>query len=178
MTNKIFNFQYLIFNPRKGMTLFVSISIISILMLIIYSLVNIVTKSTQFAGMGRESQYAYYAAESGLECAIYWDTVSDEFATSSPGAINCANQTREVGNPSSPINVAGTTTVVSTRIGGGGNSNPMSIFHINYGNTCAIVTVLKYYVGPNPATHIKSRGYNTCNTNSLRRLERGIEVTY
>jgi Tfp pilus assembly protein PilX len=177
MIKKFFKFQSRICDSRRGMTLFISISIVSILLMIIYSLVSIVIKGTQFAATGRESQYAYYAAESGLECAIYWDTEADAFATSSGAVtIRCANQDRD--NGLNKPNIVGTTTIVSTRIGGGGDANPMSIFHIGYGGPCAIVTVLKYYSGPDLITHIKSRGYNTCNTSSSRRLERGVEAKY
>ena len=80
--------------------------------------------------------------------------------------------------------ILGTTT--STRIGGGGPSNPISTFgfvmnQAGQGNNpvshCAIVTVYKYYVGARLWTYVKSRGYNTCAA-SNQRVERGIEVTY
>jgi hypothetical protein len=54
--------------------------------------------------------------------------------------------------------------------------NPSSIFQLNFPKGCAIVTVTKTY-SPNTTT-IESRGYNTCDTSSLRRFERAIRVTY
>ena len=45
------------------------------------------------SGTGRDSQYAFYAANTGIECAMYWDlqassTDSFVFATSSDTSIN------------------------------------------------------------------------------------------
>ncbi len=74
--------------------------------------------------------------------------------------------------------IMGTSTL--TRIGGGGSSNPTSVFGfiMNTGSNpvshCTIVTVTK---NTNGTTYVKSRGYNTCASNP-RRIERGIEVTY
>jgi hypothetical protein len=54
----------------------------------------------------------------------------------------------------------------------------------NQGNNlvpyCAVVTVTKVYEG-SPLilkTYVKSRGYNTCDTNNPMRVERGIEISY
>jgi Tfp pilus assembly protein PilX len=192
MINKILNYK-----KQKGMTLFISIVIMAILLFISFAVMSIALKATLFASSGRDSEFAFYAADSGLECAIYWDLRyqtdsgnpnkrDSAFATSSyptealPRTIYCAGK----GIAGTGQTLYGTTTL--SRIGLGGNSNPTSVFGflLNPANTppesssCAVVTVLKYYDGSNLKTYIKSRGYNTCDLNNKRRMERGVEVTY
>lgn len=163
---------------NKGMTLFIAVTVMAILLLISYAVANIALKGTQFATSGRDSQFAFYAADAGLECALYWDSKLDSFATSTSGSpISCGGSSL-----ANNAIISGTTTL--TRIGGGGDANQTSVFGftMNVSGTnpvphCAIVTIRKYYVGQNLTTYIKSRGYNTCDDNP-RRVERGIEVTY
>jgi hypothetical protein len=165
---------------QRGMTIFIAVVIMSLLLFISFAMVNITLKGTLFASSGRDSQYAFYAADAGMECAVYWDSMFEpsKFATSTSGSsITCALNTITTGGT-----MYGTTT--AALIGGGGNANATSTFSfvMNQGadpvNYCAVVTVSKYYVGSVLKTYIKSRGYNTCDTSSLRRVERGVEVTY
>lgn len=170
--------------PAKwGMTVFIAVIIMSIMLLISFAVVNIAVKSSLFANSGRDSQYAFYGADAGLECALYWDSKFDSFATTTDGVprtISCAWQPT-TGSGSA---ISGTSTLA--RIGGGTDANPTSVFgfDLNSGSSanplryCAIVTVKKYYSGLNLMTYIKSRGYNTCDTSNPRRVERGVEVTY
>jgi hypothetical protein len=162
---------------NRGMTLFIAIIIMGILLFISFAVVNITMKSTLFASLGRDSQYAFYAADSGIECAIYWDSKFEpsKFATSTSGSpINCGGMAILDGQaiPGSAL---------PTMIGGGGIINPTSIFYfdMNRGSNpvpyCVIVTVTKNIDG---TTYIKSRGYNTCDIANIRRVERGVEVTY
>ncbi len=171
---------------NKGMTLFIAVVVMSILLFISFAVVNIAIKSNLFAGSGRDSQYAFYAADAGLECAFYWDSQFDAFATSTSGSpINCGGSIMTNND-----NISGTTSV-ATLIGGGTDADQTSKFGfvLNQGSNptnCAIVTVTKYYVDTTGdgnldaplMTKIKSRGYNTCDLTHPRRVERGIEVTY
>lgn len=161
------------------MTLFIAVTIMGILLFISFAVVSIALKGSIFATSGRDSQYAFYAADAGIECVVYWDTKFEpsKFATSTAGSITCAGQTVTT-NSQAPI--YGTST--NSLIGGGGNANPTSRFGLRFNlvgsnpvNSCAIVTVTK---NTNGTTYVKSRGYNTCSASDPRRLERGVEVTY
>jgi len=177
---------------NRGMTLFIAVVIMGILLFISFAVVNITIKGTLFASSGRDSQYAFYAANAGLECTLYWDSkyITDydadmnpiygsAFATSTASTITCATQTISTDSQTVPTNPP-----QFSLIGGGGDAKQTSIFYfdMNQGSNpvlyCAIVTVKKYYTGPDLITYIKSRGYNTCDTSNSRRVERGIEVTY
>jgi hypothetical protein len=169
---------------NKGMTLFIAIVIMGVLLFISFAVVNITIKGTLFASSGKDSQFAFYAADSGIECAVYWDSKFDKFATSTAGTITCAGLPVSTGDVIFNGLVA---TSTLARIGGGTDANQTSTFGMRFNlvgsnpiNSCAIVTVWKHYEGSPLVlkTRIKSRGYNTCDTSNPRRVERGVEVMY
>lgn len=101
------------------MTLFMAVTIMAILLFISFAVVNIAVKSTLFSSSGRDSQFAFYAADAGIECALYWDTKNDisKFDPTVPGSsINCAGSTLTAGST-----IIGTTT--QTVIGGAGSGS-------------------------------------------------------
>lgn len=160
---------------NKGFTLLIAIVTTSMLLLVSFVVINVVTKQLLLAYSGQESQHAFYAANSGIECATYWDLKNtggtSAFATSTPGSVTCNNQTVSTGSQTVQTNPT-----QSSRVGGGGVANPTSIFSINFTNGCAIVRVTK---AANGDTTIDSRGYNACGAAaSVRRFERGIQITY
>jgi Tfp pilus assembly protein PilX len=152
---------------EQGITLLISLIITGTLLLVATAIANIALKQATIAASGRESQYAFYAADSGAECALYWDvknpTGISAFATSTVTTINC-NQ--NLSNPSNP-----TPTSV------GGSMSGVSTFTLKFlpDTFCAVVTVTKDNDG---TTKIESLGYNTCDTTNPRRVERAVRVTY
>lgn len=159
---------------NKGFTLLIAIVVTSIMLLVSFVVTNIALKQIVLADAGVESQYAFYNADSGADCAIYWDLVnsgSSAFATSTTGNITCgSNSNITTGNQ--------TIQTVPTQlslIGGGGISNPTSIFQLDYTKGCAIVSVTKF---DNGNTTVSSKGYNTCDVDAIKRYERGITITY
>ncbi len=105
------------FNSSKGITLFIAVTIMAILLFISFAVVNISIKSTLFASAGRDSQLAFYAADAGLDCAIYWDSKFEpsKFAVNG-STISCGGTTITPGD-----SILGTSTPVS--IGAGGSSS-------------------------------------------------------
>ena len=166
------------------MTLFIAVSIMGILLFISFAVVNITIKSTLFDSSGRDSKFAFYAADAGLECALYWDSKFDAFSTSSHPLL--LDNTVYCGGSGIMTNQALYGTSTLGRIGLGGDANPTSRFsfivdyRLGVSSPCSVVTVYKYYTGSPLVlkTYIKSRGYNTCEMTNPRRVERGIEVTY
>jgi hypothetical protein len=175
---KKLNFLHLknnVTKAKRGFTLFIALIVSSLLLAIGFSLSTIILKQLIFANSGKESQLAFYAADSGAECALYWDrkdiggaTVFDgAFATSTTNKnIFCGTggaitpQTAEVGSfykeVSSDLLQATTTFYVDYS-----DSNPDNPNH----KACSKVTVFKWVdaiTGPIPLdkTQIDSRGYN------------------
>ncbi len=157
---------------EKGFTLLVAIVITSMLLLVSFVVVNVALKQLVLANAGIESQYAFYAADSGTECAVYWDlqdSTLSAFDPSTPGTISCNGQTVSTNSQSVP-----TIPAQQSQIGGGG-SDRTSTFSITFPKGCAIVEVTKNADG---TTTIDSRGYNTCVTSAPRRFERGVTLRY
>lgn len=145
----------------------------SLLMIVSFVVANVSLKQMILANSYEESQYAFYNAESGLECAQYWDFEmgGSQFDTATTtGRITCGGQIVTTG--SQTISPPGSGTSL---IGGGGVGNPTSIFSISFDKGCAIVRVTKELSGD---TTIDSRGYNDCTTGYRRRVERGVELSY
>jgi len=141
---------------KKGYALFTAIIITGMLVLIAYGTANLSIKQLLLSVTTADSHLAFYVADSGVECAMYWDLkngATSAFDATALGAVTCGN-----------------TTVTPTRVVSGGNAT--STFQIPVGTSCAIVVVAK--VGTN--TTIESKGYNTCGGGD--RLERAIRITY
>jgi|SRR3989344_1075525 len=158
---------------NEGFTLLISIVTTSLLLLVSFVVVNVSLKQLVAANVNQESQYAFYAADSGTECAVYWDLKNgpvSAFDISTPGVISCSRQNISTGSQTVPTNPP-----VQSRIGGGGAGNRTSIFSLNFTKGCAIVQVTK---NPDGSTTVDSRGYNTCNLSASRRFERGVTLQY
>lgn len=135
---------------ERGFTLLFAMLILTVVLSITSSVLNIMIKELKLSGAGRESQIAYYAAESGAECALYWVARGDVDGTNS-GTITCAGDSISV------------TADTAFEYDVSGNDDHPG---------CAIVRII-----PGSPVTIESRGYNTCDTSKLR-VERGIRVTY
>ncbi len=163
---------------NKGYTLLFAVLVSSIVLAVGISILSIGKKEFLLATASRESVLAFYAADTGFECALIRDSY---IATSSTAGISieCINQSITM-FPTFPNNDNGTG-LFTFDIRMGSNSK-----------SCAKVTVLKYYeLNSNlgiyaPASRIESRGYNTgwdtntntCSINSPNRVERAIRYTY
>lgn len=149
---------------EKGFTLFIAVIVMGTLLLIATGIVSLAVKQAFISASGRESQHAFYAADTGIECALYWDVQNpagiSAFATSTGSTIFC---NKDANNP-------GNTWVV-------GGSYTSVINHIDFlpDPYCAIVTVTK---GLDGSTEIESMGYNTCDPLNPRRVERAVRATY
>lgn len=172
-------------NTQRGFALLMAIVVTSTLLLIVFALSNISFKELILSYTGKESQVAFYAADSGMECALFWDTKNpggggdSAFATHTPSTIYCSGNTIQAGMPVPTVPPSG----LQSLVGGGGNGNSTSTFFINMdpGNDngpCVIVRVGKRYVGTKLQTTILSRGYNTCDLDNNRRLERALKAAY
>ncbi len=163
---------------QKGFTLLVAIVTTTLLFIVSFAIVDLALKLLVLAYSSQESQYAFYNAETGVECAIYWDlkntTGISAFDVDTPSTISCNNQTIQTGD-SLPTPPGG-----SALVGGGGAGNPQSVFVINnlQPKGCVVVFVTKYVAPSAYETKIDSYGYNSCSSGAIRRFERGVTITY
>src|SRR3989344_5483212 len=142
---------------NKGFTLFIAIIVMGTLLLVAAGITGLAVKQSLISSTGRESQYAFYAADNCMECALYWDVQNPSgisaFSTTTSSQITCNNQTMSVGG-----------VVTST-----------FTFNISPDPFCTTVTVTK---NPNNTTRIESKGYNTCDLSNPRRVERAVRASY
>ena len=61
------------YKKNKGFTLLMAIVTTSMLLVVSFFVVNVALKQLVISISNKESQYAFYNSESGLECATYWD---------------------------------------------------------------------------------------------------------
>lgn len=160
---------------ERGFTLIMAVLISSLLLAIGFSLANFAVKQLIISSTGRESQFAFYAADSGIECAFYWDFKygnQSAFATSSASVP-----------PSSGVNCNGQDVAASPWSVASISDRATTTFSFNFSPEpyCAVVSIGKW----GSTTTIESRGYNlgtvsgsSCTSDNPRRVERAIRVRY
>ncbi len=72
------------YKNKKGFALLFAVLISGLLITIGISIFNISIKELMISASIRDSQTAYYAADSAAECFFYWDTISDYFKYCEP----------------------------------------------------------------------------------------------
>ena len=155
---------------ERGFTLLLAVLVSSVLIALGSAIYDIVSKEIILSSAGRESQFSFYAADTGIECGLYHDLKNDLFATSSGATtVTCGGGapvalTRVVQS----VNSANDTLVTSFTFPIGGSAETLP---------CATVTVTRRAY-PTSTTIMESLGYNTCDTENPLRLERAIRVNY
>ncbi len=145
-------------STTEGFTLFIAIVITATLLLVSTGIISVAVKEAFLTTANRHSQEAFYAADTGIECVLYWDLKNSglsAFATSTPANISCNNQSFTVG-------------------GATGESRFTLIFPPN--KYCAELFVKTTNV--QPKTSIESLGYNDCDSSNPRRVQRALKATY
>jgi len=173
-------------NKREGFTILYSLLIISLLISISLGIFDITLRDFSLAQSAAESQVALFAADAGMECALYYDlrfrggnlafatsTLNPQVVLNPQFTYACGIQPMPVVTPTyDPIPGSAYTvlTVYLTTLSGVATANTEG--------PCAIVTVKKD--GEGVFTTIDSLGYNICtNTSaSTKRVERGLRAAY
>jgi len=181
---------------EKGFTLLFAVLVSTLVLAVGASIISMAIRQTILSGIGRDSQFAFYAANTGVECGIYYDRLdSYNFATSTDSSVDsgdifCANNTLKEADGD----------VTKTEEGDTYATTKFRLFFKDIGDNeeirdddleyCVDVYVEKFAVDDdgNPvsnigdaeryATKVLARGYNTCDTDNARRIERGLEIEY
>lgn len=179
------------FKNDRGFVLLFAVLITGVILAAALGISRIVNKEIVIASIGKDSQLAFFAADSGAECALYWNDkgkFDQAVASSEPIFCNGSVLTHDAGN----IIVSSNKDIiqneiqdlgqVTTNILGGqdisvfgfGTVNNLGIVDLT--EPCSVVIVDKRTSGGASITKIISKGYNTC-TQTRRRVERALEVT-
>lgn len=171
-------------HTQKGFTLLLAILVTGVVLAVGLAILNITQKQFQLAGIARESEMAFQAANAGVECIRYWDE-----STTQGGSF-------DVGASSKVISCMG-----GTANAGGGTSGSEQNFEFDWGDpaVCTNVSVYKFhsdsgsvpvtvngttYRSPCPegatCTVLLARGYNyACgDVGNRRTVERELTLVY
>ncbi|MFA7309653.1 MAG: hypothetical protein WC050_02000 [Candidatus Paceibacterota bacterium] len=154
---------------KRGFTLLLAALVSSIVLSLGSSIFLIAKKQITLSSIGRDSQFAFYAADTGAECALYWDVRYDAFGTTTLAAVPTCDG-KEL-NAAVESGTFGTRPyVVEFRI---------NLFSDQSTGYCTDVTIYKNT--SNPYTVIHADGYSTTceamGTNN-RALQRSVELHY
>jgi len=147
---------------NKGFVILFAVMLSSIILAITIGVLNISYKEIKFSTSAKDTNDAFFAADVGAECALFYDkSTEDKFSlVGHATTIKCAN-----------------VSITPTFVSGVYNFNVVSLGSEN--QSCAIVTVDK----TNVLTKIISKGYNdgggagSC-TQGENTVERQLELTY
>ena len=162
------------YRERRGFTLLLSALISSIVLALGTSIFVIAQKQLTLSQVGRDSQFAFYAADTGAECALYWDLRQQEFGVEDRGIHPTCDQKEFVptGRQAAPPYVM----EFQINLFVNGDGIPMTADDNGY---CADVKVYKNT--SNPFTVVHADGYSVrcedINTSS-RALQRSVEIRY
>ncbi len=157
---------------NKGFALLYTALISSLLLSLAMSISVIVMKDIRLSSISRESQKAFYAADSAAECALYWEFRKGKFATTTAvtSGVTCNGQ--DIANPSHEL-----PGLDADGVNGIGGTNLTKYRYEVDGKYCAVVFVYKNTTAPK--TIIEARGYNTkCDAPSRIKLERAVRLQY
>lgn len=164
---------YKLQQSKRGFVILFAVLISAIILLIGVGIFRITVKETILSSAARESMISFFAADGGLECALYEaNVVAFGFLPGAAGSsLDCYNQS-----------------IVYPQVGGNCQENgAQTEFYIELpNNTCAFVEVdrcFKENVGDACQTQITSHGFNVCDGDQPDRsdpilLERVLELTY
>lgn len=153
----------------RGITLLVSVILSSVVLSVALALLDVSYKQQLLASTAKQSQYAFYNADSVMECALYWDQQKNAFDYTSPfasGSITCNN----LGILNYTTTVVGSvrTTKFDISCTGSDLRGTMTILKTDGTSFCAGTSYSCLY----------GTGYSSCNTADPRRIERGLKVLY
>lgn len=146
---------------HRGFTLLIAVVLASVSLSIGLALLEIAYKQVVLSSGARQSQTAFYNADSALECALYWDQQMDAFNYTTPlTSIQCKTFTLTV-TPNDSVNPHQRSFTLPCDAGGTTVSGQ--------------VVVTK---ASDAETGIYATGYNVCDPTNTRRIERGLKATY
>jgi hypothetical protein len=159
-------------SPRRGFTLLIAVILASVASAVGISLASLAFKSVRLSDTAAASSAAFYAADTGLECALYADQKQSTFnyLTHQPSpSITCATPTGSQSVSFGKSTYSGYYVFSSNSPGGySGGWFPV-------GSGCARLTAYKYSDG---RSYVYSEGVNVCDLSNPHLVERGIYSKY
>lgn len=188
---------------KSGGALILGLMIASILLSVGMGISNIALKEIKLSSIGNKSGIAFYMADTGIECALYWDSqstttvdrIDDGIANNSAAYVFATSSVSgSYPNPNihrikcfDGVDITGGTDSGKPQwslvYGAGPSATTTFELRDPIDNTkpCVVVAVGKRDNGNGSGaffTTIDSRGRSSCDSTDLRRVERGLKVFY
>lgn len=98
-----------IFKKQKGFAMLYTVVIISLILTISLSISNVSYKQTILSSLAKDSQIAFYQADAGAECGLYYDIVLNQFPRGTaiggaPATITCGTSVLDLVSSESSTN--------------------------------------------------------------------------
>jgi hypothetical protein len=153
---------------QKGFALLVAVIFMSVMLTFGLGLGSLAYKQEMLASGASQSQYAFYAADSALECVLYADQQQNLFAfpATDPGSAPAMTCDGTAAISATEIYTPGSKWVVTERL--------------SFPSQCADVNVYKPAPGTG-STYLFAQGYSVpCATlgTSARFVSRGLKASY
>lgn len=155
---------------KRGFTLLIAILLASVSLLVGLALADVAYKQVVLSSTARNSQIAFYRADSALECALYYDQQFAAFNignTFDQSAIRCEDRAIS-GYDEQPLTGGGVRTTFDVMCEGGGRSAAVAIYKEGSG-TCGAT---------GEKNCLYASGFNTCTESDPIRFERGLKAVY
>ncbi len=147
-------------DSQKGFAMLFTVLVISIILSISIGISNITFKQNILSSIAKDSQVAFFVADTGIECGLLHDLNTSQFArgvTSVPSTLSCGNMVFEYDDLASEQDRFVYKENVS-----------------NLNNPCRVIIFDKTNSSLNS---VKSRGYNICKQ-TPRQVERALEAKF
>lgn len=173
----------------KGFTIFFATLVASLALAIGLAIYDITLRQLDLSTTVIQSQYAMYAADSGVECALYWDGkyggTGSAFATSSASSVPASGTVcgsydmAAQGTPPTPFAAEPTGWSAWRVVSDASSATTTFTLTFPSYSYCATVEVAKTVSGTGViSTTVFSHGFNTCAANAQNQLERELKVSY
>lgn len=152
-------------NPQniKGFALFYAIIMISVISAIAFGLASITYKQKTLASLAGDSQIAFYAADAGMECALYNNAKIFDYTNLSSATIDCFD--------TAPDKLGQILTLTK---------DPSLIVWKIVGRkeSCFSFELIIPQPPADPRPSFSIKGYNTCQINTSRYVERNLRAYF
>lgn len=185
------------YNKKSGFTLLFAVLVSTLVVSIGATIISIALRQTILSSTSRESQFAFYAANTALDCAHYWDTFTGlELGGKVVFPSPLGEESVEEGSSEAALITCSGVNIIT----GSGNddkgwesdsgtdytektfylkiADQVGITELPEYSYCATVTIKKTDNSPNIDTVIEVKGYNTCIETNVRRVERSLTQEY
>ena len=179
------NKKIFIIKSKAGFAVLFAVLLASFLITLGLSIFSVSLKEIMIVTSVRDSQIAYYAADSARECALYWDVKVGAFPAclnSSCSEVSTTTAPTVSCNGNSPITLkfqkSANEPIFTTVFNGGSVYNNFFDYSTSTGGILPVadLRITKQFDGDIIKTTIETWGHNT--TVIGRRVERGISQKY